>query len=345
MNTTAEPPVFITGATGLIGSHVARRCLADGRRVSALKRPDSDYGLLADVADQLSWHEGDVLDIPSLEAAIEPGSDVVHAAALVNFLPRDRALMEKVNVDGTANVVNACLRAGVRKLAYVSSVVALSRPARTPATDRQSQLDPIFINEDQKWEESPYNSAYGKAKHRAELEVWRGTAEGLPAVIVNPTIVLGVGQWGRSSLQIVEYLAQERRYYMGGLVNLVDVLDVADALVQLLASPIQNKRFILNGGTIPYKDLFEQLAEAMQTRPPYIRVSRLVSQIIWPIESLVARLTGRKPLVTRDASVTASLLYSYDGRRIRQAIGFQYRPLGETLKRVGQAWRMSRNSR
>ena len=153
---TASLPnsVLITGATGFIGSHIARRYLAAGYGVSVLHRPQSGHGLLADVADKISWYEGDVLDIPSLEAAIKAGHDpcgidVIHAAAIVSFLPGDRDQMERVNVEGTANVVNVCLKAGVRKLGYVSSVAAIGRPVKAG----EQPGEPVRINEQEKWQD------------------------------------------------------------------------------------------------------------------------------------------------------------------------------------------------
>lgn len=330
--------VFITGASGLIGSHITRRYLQAGYQVSALKRPTSGYGLLADVADQVRWYEGDVLDIPSLEVAIQPGIDVVHAAALVSFLGKDDRCMEQVNVEGTANVVNVCLRAGVRKLGYVSAVTALGRPSHRLASDPESRFEPILIDEDQKWEESPRNSPYAKTKYRAELEVWRGVAEGLTAVIINPATTLGVGNWDHSSLQLIRYIAKEKRYYPGGLINLVDVLDVAEVMVRLMESDIASRRFILCGGTIPYQSLFDQLAKAMHKRAPDTRASRWATSLIWPLEVVRAWITRTKPLITRETARASNLLYICDGRRIKKALGFQYRPLEQTIQRVGEGF-------
>ena len=142
--------------------------------------------MLTDMADKITWYEGDILDIPALETAIQAGcalgaTDVIHAAAVVSFVPKDRDQMERVNVEGTANVVNVCLKAGVRKLGYVSSVAALGRPV----TNKAKTGEPVIINETEKWQDSPNNSAYAKSKYRAELEVWRGMAEGLNAVMVS----------------------------------------------------------------------------------------------------------------------------------------------------------------
>lgn len=346
MISIAEPKrVFITGATGFIGSHIARQYLRTGYRVSALKRPASDYGLLADVAPQIDWYEGDLLDIPSLEAAVQPGTDVVHAAGCVSFLSRDNARMEQVNVEGTANLVNVCLKTGIRKFGYVSSTKAMGRPSHRQESDPESQFEPILIDESQKWEESPRNSPYAKTKYRAELEVWRAVAEGLTAVIINPVMTLGVGNWEHSSLRIVSYVAKEKRYYAGGLINIVDVLDVAEVMVRLMESDIAARRFILCGGTIPYKSLFDQLAGAMHKRAPAVRVARWVTALLWPLESVRAWLFRTTPLITRETARSASLLHIYDGRRIKQELGFQYRSPEQTIRRVGEGFRTGEKGR
>ena len=340
MTSSLRNPVLITGGTGFIGSHIARRYLADGYSVSVLYRPQHGYGMLADVAERITFMPGDILDIPSLEAAIQPGMDMIHAAAIVSFVPKDRDLMERVNVEGTANVVNVCLKAEVRKLGYVSSVAALGRPAEKGGKSKE----PILINEQQKWEDSPNNSAYAKTKYRAELEVWRGVAEGLNAVMVNPSIVLGAGDWSRSSLQLIKYAYDEKPFYPAGYVNYVDVLDVTDALVQLMQSDSTASRYILNGGTIPYRSLLEQVAAVLGKRPPTMRISPGLTRLLWPMEAVRAWLVGKAPLITRETARSASSIYQYDGGSIKQMPGFQYRPLSETLQRVADAFRASPRS-
>ncbi|MEZ0541516.1 NAD-dependent epimerase/dehydratase family protein [Fibrella arboris] len=333
MTSSLPTNTLVTGATGLIGSHVVRYLLSLGRPVSALYRAGNGYGLLTDIADQITWLEGDVLDIPSLEDAITPGCDVVHCAAIVSFIAKDRARMEQVNVEGTANIVNVCLLAGVRKLAYLSSVAALGRPEQKRNVPGASQ-QPTVITEEQKWEESPLNSAYAKTKYRAELEVWRGSAEGLPVVMVNPTIVLGEGDWTRSSTKLIKYVYEENRFYTDGDINYVDVLDVAEAIVKLLHSPLTEQRFILNAGAIPYHDFLTRLAQAMGKRPPSIRVPPGLSQILASIEAVRSMLTGRSPLITRETATGASHKYYYPGSPVTHSIDFQYRPLDVTLHRI-----------
>lgn len=329
MTSSLPNSTLVTGATGLIGSHVVRYLLALGRPVSALYRGQNGYGLLTDIANQITWLDGDVLDIPSLEIAITPGCDVVHCAAIVSFVPKDRARMEQVNVEGTANIVNVCLVAGVRKLAYLSSVASLGRPE-----SKNDVPGAIVVTEEQKWEESPLNSAYAKTKYRAELEVWRGSAEGLPVVMVNPSVVLGEGDWTRSSTQLIKYVYDEKRFYTEGDINYVDVLDVAEAIVKLLHSPVVDQRFILNAGAMPYRDFLTQLAQALGKRPPNIRVPPGLARVLAALESVRSLVTGTSPLITQETARGASHRYYYPGEQITHSIDFQYRPLETTIGRI-----------
>ena len=329
MTSSLPNSTLVTGATGLIGSHVVRYLLALGRPVSALYRGQNGYGLLTDIANQITWLDGDVLDIPSLEIAITPGCDVVHCAAIVSFVPKDRARMEQVNVEGTANIVNVCLVAGVRKLAYLSSVASLGRPE-----SKNNVPGAIVVTEEQKWEESPLNSAYAKTKYRAELEVWRGSAEGLPVVMVNPSVVLGEGDWTRSSTQLIKYVYDEKRFYTEGDINYVDVLDVAEAIVKLLHSPAVDQRFILNAGAMPYRDFLTQLAQALGKRPPNIRVPPGLARVLAALESVRSFVTGTSPLITQETARGASHRYYYPGEQITHSIDFQYRPLETTIGRI-----------
>ncbi|AEI46507.1 NAD-dependent epimerase/dehydratase family protein [Runella slithyformis] len=324
------PIVFITGTNGLIGSAVVRRLLKDGYRVRGGRRLTSDTRLLQGIEAQIEWVDADVLDVTSLEKALQGVTFVIHTAAVVSFVPRDRTQMYDINVNGTANIVNAALAAGIKKMAFVSSVAALGRPDPSKLSEQETAV----IDEDQKWEESPLNSHYGKSKYLAELEVWRGVAEGLSAVVVNPSMVLGEGDWSRSSTQLFKYVYDEKKYYTEGLLNYVDVQDVAEAIVTLLFSDISNERYILSAGQVTYRELFTKIATAFGKQPPSKAVSTFMAETIWRVEAVRSWLTGSKPLITKETAKTARTKLVYDGHKITQAIKLTYKPLEETVARV-----------
>jgi nucleoside-diphosphate-sugar epimerase len=313
--------IFITGSNGLIGSFIARKCINEGVSVRALRRQNSDIHLLADIADQIEWVEGDVLDATLLHQAILPGDIVIHTAAIVSFAPQAQQQMLKVNVEGTTNVVNACLEAGVKKMCFISSVAALGR-----------KKDRKLTTESVQWENSEFNTWYAHTKQLAEQEVWRGIAEGLPAVIVNPSVVLGPGDWDKSSTQLFKYVWKEKRFYSKGLANYVDVRDVADIIFRLIHSEIISERFILNAGSISYQDLFIKIAACFNKRPPKWSVLPWIAEVVWRWEYLRSLVTGKAPLVSRETARLALHQEKYDNSKIVQSLGFLFKPIDDTIR-------------
>ncbi|SEJ46820.1 Nucleoside-diphosphate-sugar epimerase [Dyadobacter koreensis] len=325
--------ILITGATGLVGSTVARQLLAENHTVFALVRSGSDRSLLDDIEKNIQWIEGDILDIKSLEEAMEQVEYVVHTAAVVSFIPKDRKMMYKVNMEGTANVVNVCLKSDIKKLCHVSSIAALGRPDSRKIIDGQDMV----IDEEQRWEESPENSEYAKSKYLAELEVWRGIEEGLNAVIVNPTLILGEGDWSKSSTQIFRYVYQEKPFYTEGIANYVDVQDVAKAVVQLLSSDITGERFLLNAGSISYQSLFNSIADSMGKKRPSFKVGPGLAGVIWRVEAIRTWLMGTKPLITKETAQSSARRFRYNNGKIKKAIGFEFQPIEKTIARVSES--------
>lgn len=326
--------ILITGTTGLVGSAIARQFLDEGHTVAALHRADSDRSLLRESAGRIEWREGDILDVVSLEKALADVDYVIHAAAVVSFVPRDEAAMYKVNIEGTGNVVNACLKKGIRKLCHVSSVAALGRPDPRMIESNATTI----IDETQRWTDSPSNSAYAKSKYLAELEVWRGIAEGLSAVIVNPSLILGEGDWQKSSTQLFKYVYDGKPFYTEGTVNYVDVRDIAEVVFELTLSNIDNERFILSAGTATYRKLFTVIARSFDKKAPHIKVGPGLAGVIWRVEAVRSWLTGSRPLITKDTARSAAHHFEYSNAKIKQALSFDFQPLDKTVQRVCESF-------
>jgi dihydroflavonol-4-reductase len=322
--------ILITGITGLVGSFTAKHFLKLGFSVSGLKRANSDLSLLQGVENQILWHEGDVLDVTSLENAVQNVEYVIHTAAIVSFAPKDRDKMFKTNIEGTANVVNICLEKNIKKLCFVSSVAALGRSL--PNEKKANQV--ISINEKATWEESPLNSNYAKTKYLAELEVWRGEAEGLNCVVVNPSVILGEADWNKSSTQLLKYVFDEHKFYPQGNLNYVDVLDVAECIFQLTTSDISGEKFILSAGELSYKDFFEKTALMFHKKAPSILVSPTLTSILWRLEAIRTFFTGNAPLITKETALSSSHSFIYQNDKIRQKLGFEFKNLEESLDRI-----------
>lgn len=312
--------ILITGCNGLIGSFIARKFLREGYSIRAIRRQKSNMQLVKDIEHAIEWVEGDILDPLFLTKALTGIDTVIHAAAIVSFSPADHENMFKVNIEGTSNIVNACLTKNIRKLYYISSIAALGR-------NKQSSL----INEEAQWESSAINSVYAETKHLAELEVWRGIAEGLQAVIVNPSIVLGPGDWDKSSTRLFKYIWEENPFYTEGCMNYVDVRDVADIIFRLINSEISSERFILNAGSISFRELFNKIAEQLEKKKPSIHIMPWMAAIAWRIERLRSLLTGSNPLITQETALLAQTSFAYDNSKIRRTLPYTFRNLDDSI--------------
>lgn len=322
--------VLITGATGLLGSALAKKILHEGFVVKVLVRQGSNTSIFDEIIDKIEIIEGDILDVSSLNKAIEGVSMVVHAAAIVSFDPKEKTQMFKTNIEGTTNVVNECLNANVKKLVYISSIAALGRPYLLKKNTEVA----FVINELQKWEESDLNSNYAKSKYLAECEVWRGEAEGLNVNVLCPSIILGEGDWTKSSTQLFKYVFDENPFYTKGFINYVDVLDVAQAILLSLKSDNSGTKFILSAGRLSYKEFFEEIARRFVKRAPRKEIGEFWIKILWRLEAFKAWLIGSKPLITRETAVSSQLNVFYEGDKIIQHLDFKYTLLSHTLDRI-----------
>jgi len=316
--------IFITGCNGLVGSFIARKLLSENYYIRALKRKDSDLTLVKDIQQKIEWVEGDVQDLPSIEKALTGVDTIIHAAAIVSFVPGDKEKMHKVNVEGTANMINAALSQGVSNFLHISSVAAIGR--------RKNLLS---IDEDIFWENSPYNSNYAISKYMAELEVWRGMEEGLKTIIVNPSIVLGPGSWEDGSTMIFKYGFQENLFYPKGDMNFVDVRDVAEIVVKLLSSEKAiGQRFILNAAALPYKTIFELISKNFDKKSPRILAGPILSEIAWRAAAIKTFLTNGKPGISKETAKASQQNYYYKNSKIVNFLNYNFFPAEETIKWV-----------
>lgn len=318
--------VLVTGANGLVGSHLIITLLAQGKQVKALYHTNH-----ADINHQnLTWQQGDILDIIDLEEIFSGIKQVYHCAAIVSFNPNDKQLLHKTNVEGTANVVNACLQAGVQKLLYVSSVATLGRAGVSEA-----------ISENNKWIEGNHNSEYAKSKYLAEMEVWRGIGEGLNAVIINPSIILGCSDWTKGSAAIFKNAYNEFPWYTNGTNGFVDVQDVVTIMTKLMDSDINAQRFIISAYNLSYQVLFTTIANAFHKKPPHKLVTPFLAEVVWRIEALKAKFTGSKPLLTKETARTAQQNITYNNSKLQEALpDFKYTAINSSIERICKELKM-----
>jgi len=311
--------VFITGATGLLGSCLTKILAAQNVHIKALYRSDIPFQHA-----NIEWVKGDLFDTILLEEILQDVDEVYHCAAKISYNPKDKNQLFKTNVEGTANIVNAALTTGTRKLVHVSSVAALGR-IRENTT----------ITEEMQWTAETSNSVYGESKYLAEMEVWRGIAEGLDTVIVNPSIILGAGNWSKGSSEIFKTIYKEFPYYSTGVNGFVDVQDVANAMVTLMQSNITAERFILSAENKSYHDLFKLIATAFNKKPPYKKVTPFMANTIWRLEAVKSFFTGKAPFITKETARTALANVYFDNSKLLKAIpSFSYTPLQNSIERI-----------
>ncbi len=313
--------ILVTGATGLVGSHLIKALVAQGKSVRALYRSEIPSSPELNAVD---WFNADILDIVALEEAMIGITQVYHCAAIVSFTAKNKKSLHHTNIEGTANIVNACLNANIEKLLFVSSVAALGRI-------REDQA----INETMNWTEETSNSEYGKSKYLAEIEVWRGMGEGLKVVVVNPVIILGASDWSKGSTAIFKSAYDEFPWYTAGSSGFVDVLDVVEAMILLMESSICDQRFILSGENLPYRDIFTMIANAFHKKAPHKKVTALLAEIVWRVEGIKGRFTGKSPLLTKETSITARATVQFDNSKLLKALPqFQYRNMQTSINRI-----------
>lgn len=330
----AKNIVFVTGGTGLVGSHLLLNLLRSGDSVRALKRESSNLEVVRsvfsfygseDLFGKIQWVDGDITDVISLEDGIGEAQYVYHTAALVSFDPRNKQKLYKFNIEGTANVVNACLERGVKKLCYVSSTAAVGKSSKNEV-----------VLESNKWDEEEVTSNYAISKHYAENEVWRGVAEGLSAVIVNPCVIIGPGDWSRSSGTLFQTIGKGLKFYTGGANAFVDVRDVADVMERLMKSDIESDRFLLIGENLSYKQLFDKIAGTMKVKPPSVLVQGFWIDIFWRLEKIRSFITRKAPVVTSESAQSAVNKVSYSAEKIRSEMSYTFRNMDDAVSNAGE---------
>lgn len=316
--------ILVTGGTGFLGSYLLRYLLHKGyTNVHALKRADSPTGLIAGIEHQVNWLTGDLLDIPALDDAMDGVEQVYHCAAVVSFNESDNRRMMQVNREGTANLVNIALERSINKLVHVSSIAALGRSGNGS-----------LIDEKTKWQNGPFNSPYGVSKHLAEMEVWRGIAEGLNAVIVNPSNVLGSGFWKdrTSTGQLFYKIWKGLPFYPRGGSGFVDVRDVVLFMVLVMESDIAGERYIVNGENLSFKTVFDKIAETLHVKAPSVEVNPFIREVAWRAAWVAAKLTGKPAFITRQTARSSSRTFHYDASKSREAFDFSYTPIAQTIR-------------
>ncbi|TAJ13593.1 NAD-dependent epimerase/dehydratase family protein [Marinilabiliaceae bacterium JC017] len=327
--------ILVTGGTGLVGSHLLYKLLEKGLSVKALCRPESNtdqvkkvfsfYGHNAiKLANRINWITADLLDYYSLSDALKDVTQVYHCGAMVSFNPKDAQVMYRINVEGTANLINACIEKKINKFCYVSSIATLG-----------STINGKPIDEETTWQADDNHSVYSQSKFRAEMEVWRGTKEGLKAVVVNPSVIIGPGEITRSSGLLFQSVRNGMNYYTSGITGFVDVRDVVKAMIMLMESGIANDRFLLNAENMSYQQFFTAVAKALNATPPKKEATPYMTSLAWRFEKIKYWLTGKAPRISKETAKTAHKKSHYSSKKIIDQMGFEFTPIEKTIEETG----------
>ncbi len=311
--------ILVTGGAGLLGNTLIKMLLENGKKVKATFNKTN---LQIAAHKNFSEIKCNILDVYALEDAMQNITEVYHCAAVVSFAPKDSKILYKINVEGTANVVNACLQAGVCKLVHVSSVAALGRA-----------LPGQYISEKTLWTDELGASIYGHSKYLGELEVWRGVAEGLNAVLINPTIILGAGNWNEGSTKLFKSVYDGFTYYTTGTNGFVDVHDVATIMIQLMEANISAEKFIVSAENVTYQYLLNNIAKAFAKKLPSKKITPLLAAIIWKLEAVKSKFTKSTPLITKETAQTSLATTLYDNSKLLNFLpSFSYKALRNTIQ-------------
>ena len=316
--------VFVTGGSGLVGSALIRQLLKQNIPIKALYHQNTSKLLTDEESKKVEWVQGDILDISLLIDTLQTCKQVYHCAAIVSFHPSKKEWMYTINVEGTANIVNAALECGIEKLVHVSSVAALCKSANNEP-----------ITEKAEWTEDENASYYGKTKFFAELEVWRGIGEGLSAVIVNPAIILGESNWLQGSTAIFKKVWDEFSFYTEGSNGFVDAADVATAMILLMESDIEAERFIMASEHHTYKQLMERIAFHFDKPAPSKKAPAYLLELAWRWEALKTLLSKQEPLITKETVKKAFAHAVYNNEKLLKFLpAFRYTSLDTTIERT-----------
>ena len=323
--------ILVTGATGLLGSHLCYLLLKEGKQVVALKRKNSriqntsqifSYYNQPHIFSSLVWEEGDILDLISIDEIIKKYniSEIYHCAALVSFEKKDIENLHKVNTEGTANMVNLALENKIEKFCFASSIAALSQKKG-------------LVTENHFWKSSPNHTTYAVSKYAAEREVWRGMEEGLNAVIVNPSLIIGPGCWNQSSGKLITNAKIGIKFFTSGGTGLVDVRDVVHCMFTLMQKSIFGQRFILNSENLMFKEILSvPQKEFGHSKLPFIKISKFMFRIAYKLERILCVFNGKEPRLSKEFIKSGFEIVAYSNKKIKDTLGLQFISIEEAFK-------------
>lgn len=334
-----ESMILVTGGTGLVGSHLLYELVQKEKNIKAIIRDTNKiqgvekvFSYYSDkpkrLIEKIDWIEADLFDSVKLEDAFQAVKYVYHCAAIVEIGGKKKQELIDINTELTENIVNLCLQNNIEKLCHVSSIASLG-----------GALNGELITEESKWIASKNHSAYSVSKFKSEMEVWRGIQEGLNAVIVNPSVILGPGFWKSSSGALFTKAAKGMRFFTAGATGFVDVRDVAKAMVLLMESEIINERFILNSENISYKQLFDLVADEMKIKKPKTEATKSMLRLAYILDYLASKLGIKKQEITKDIVRAGNSKSMYSNKKIADTLNYGFISIRKSIEDIANKFK------
>lgn len=325
--------ILVTGGTGLVGAHLLLHLIENGEKVRAIYRNTAsvektknlfDLYKKLDLFKAIEWMQADITDIPDLEHAFEGIDQVYHCAALISFDPKDEELIRKINIEGTANIVNFCLSYDIKKLCYISSIAALGDLA----------AHETIITEETEWNPEKPHSDYAISKYGAEMEIWRGQQEGLKVLIVNPGVILGPGFQEQGSGLLFKKVAQGLSFYTLGTTGFIAVRDVVSISYQLMSSAICNERFTLIAENLIFRDVLNSIADALNVKKPKLHATPFLMEMVWRLDWISATFFMQKRQFTKATAKASYSKNDYSNLKIKDLLNIEFTPIDSYIKEI-----------
>ena len=311
--------IVITGAGGLLGSSLISE-LAKHDEFEILGLVRSGVSIPKSFPQNVLYQEADVLDFLGLEAIFNADDIVIHCAAIVSYDVKEVSKMLKVNELGTANVVSAAMNKNIKKLIHISSVATLTQ-----------KKNGEIITEHNIWSDHPEASQYAISKFKAEQEVWRGIYEGLNATILNPSFILGADDFNKSSLKIINTVANNNLFYPRGSNGFVDIVDVTNAIIETVRNDYFGERFVISGANLSYKSLYQMFMKGLGRKFNSMPLPSFTDRFIVFADFLKSLIPGQKRVIWRDTVNATKQERTFDNTKSIQVLGMKYKPIEETI--------------
>ncbi|OAD46269.1 NAD-dependent epimerase/dehydratase family protein [Polaribacter atrinae] len=330
--------ILVTGGTGLVGAHLLYHLLKNDEKIRAIYRSEERIKKVQQVfsyytddaaalISKIEWFKADITDVPSMIPAFIGVEKVYHCAAFISFNPKDYREMRKVNIHGTAIIVNLAIDAKVNKICFVGSIASVG-----------DSLKGELITEENEWNPESDNSGYSITKFGAEMEIWRASQEGVDVVIVNPGVILGSGFFAAGSGKIFSQVYNGLKYYTEGVTGFVGVKDVVDAMIKLMNSSVKNEHFILVSENKSFKEIFFSIADAFGKKRPTNNIKPWQTAIFWKVSWVLSLVSRKEPLLSKYSARSAHSVSKYSSEKIKKTIPFQFEKIDTVIKEVSQKY-------